>query len=225
MKQRIVLSLVFVCAFMVTTRAQISKGAVWVGGTIGYSQSKMDYKDTGVKDQKTSSLNVSPSIGLVVKDNLVVGISLIYNQSKQENNGTVMESNTKSYGGNIFVRQYIPVISRLYLFGEASAGYVSTKGDGTQEDYVNGSYVKVKTSSKGWSTGLNVTPGLAFAITKKFQIETSLNSLFNVGYGKMKYSADKPNSSYYQNQTTDTFTAGIFTDGKVQLNIGCRFLL
>jgi hypothetical protein len=225
MKQRFVLSLVFVCAFMVTTRAQISKGAVWVGGTISYNQNKNDYKDTAKKDYKTSSLNVSPSIGIAVKDNLVVGIRLSYGHDKSENYANTLESKSNSYGAGIFVRQYIPVISRLYLFGEASASYTSSKGDATQEDYSTGTTVKVKTTTKGWSTGLNVTPGLAFAITKKFQVETSLNSLFNVGYGKIKYTSDKPNSYNYGNQTNDSFAAGIFTDGKAQFNIGCRFLL
>jgi hypothetical protein len=224
MKQRILLALIFVCAFMVSTRAQISKGSVWIGGTIGYNQNKNDYKDTARKDYKTSSLNVSPAIGIAVKDNLVVGIRLTYGHDKSENNANVIESKGNTYGGGIFVRQYIPVISRLYLFGEASVAYSSSKGDATQEDYSSGTTVKVKTTSKGWGTGLNVTPGLAFSITKKFQVETSLNSLFNVGYGKIKYTADKPSYNYL-NQTTDSFAAGIFSDGKAEFNIGCRFLL
>lgn len=224
MKQRFLLSLVFVCAFMVTTRAQISKGAVWVGGSIGYSQSKNDFKDPIVQDYKTSSFNVSPAIGFVVKDNLVVGFRLTYGHDKTKNNSSISESKTNSYGGGIFVRKYIPIISRLYLFGEASAAYTASKGDETWKEYVNGSYVNVKKTTKGLGTNLNVTPGLAVAITKKFQLETSLNSLLGVAYVKSKITTDGPGSPY-NNGTTDQFTAGIFTDGKAQLNIGCRFLL
>ncbi|MFL5748299.1 MAG: outer membrane beta-barrel protein, partial [Niastella sp.] len=215
---------VFVCTFMVTTRAQISKGAVWVGGSIGYNQSKNDFKDAAVKDYKNSSFNVSPAIGFVVKDNLVVGFRLNYGHDKSENYGSTSESKSNSYGGGIFVRKYIPVISRVYVFGEAGAAYAYSKGDDTRQEYVNGSYVNIKTNSKGFSTNLSVTPGLAVAITKKFQLETSLNSLLGVGYNKSKKTTERPTSSF-DNMTTDQFTAGIFSDGKAQLNIGCRFLL
>ncbi len=225
MKQRFLLALVFVCAFMVNSQAQISKGTVWVGGSIGYNQNKVDYKDTA-RNAKTSSLRVSPSIGIAVKDNLIIGIRLSYGHDKSKNYSYDGEGKTNSYGGGIFVRQYIPVISRLYLFGEASVAYTSLKAESTSKLYDGyGNYIKENIIAKSWGTDLNVTPGLAFAITKKFQIETSLNSLFNAGYSKTKNSTDRPNPSNNFNQTIDQFNAGIFTDGKVQFNVGVRFLL
>jgi len=220
MKQRFLLSILFVCSFMMTTRAQISKGAIWLGGNIGYNKSKMG-SDTPYL--QTSNLNISPAVGIVVKENLVVGIGLLYRRGKSEHNGNQLESKGNTYGVNIFVRKYIPVVNRLYIFGEAGAGYSTSKGHETWLNYYTNPATQTKSTSKGWSTGLNVTPGLSFAVTKKFHLETSLNSLLGVSYSKSETTPDKPNTG--NPSKNENFTAGLFTDGKVQFNIGCRFLL
>lgn len=220
MKQRIVLSLVFVCAFMVTTRAQISKGAVWVGGSIGYNQSKSKM-DTTI--YKSSTVNINPGVGIVVKDNLVVGISLLYRQQKTNNYLSKEYEKYETYGVGLFVRKYFPVINRLYVFGDAGVNYNHTKGSTEQTNYptIN------KTTSKGWLAGVNITPGVSFAVTKKFHLETSLSNLLGVAYATSKTTPVLPPGSTAKpvSSSSDTFTAGLFTDGKAQFNIGCRFLL
>lgn len=223
MKQRFVLSLLFVCSFVITTRAQIHKGAVWLGGSIGYNQYKDVPKDTSVHDFKINTFNLSPAVGIAVKDNLVVGIRLTYAHTKTDNDGTVLDSKGNNYGGGIFIRQYIPVVNRLYLFGEAAAAYVSTKQTDTYNQFYNGSYIKSHMTYKGWNGGVSVTPGVAFSVTKKFQLETSLNSLLGVTYSKNKITAERPTTG--SDKTISQINAGIFTDGKVQFNIGCRFLI
>src|SRR4051812_42541372 len=124
MKQRFLLALVFVCAFMVTTRAQISKGAIWVGGSFGYNH-QGNGPDTSYT--KTNYLNIAPAVGLVVKDNLVVGISLLYGHGKTNTSNSGSGTKSNDYGAGIFVRQYLPIVSRLYFFGQASANYTSSK--------------------------------------------------------------------------------------------------
>jgi hypothetical protein len=213
MKQRIVLSLVFVCAFMVTTRAQISKGAVWVGGSIGYNESKLEPTGSTGSPIKTSTVTINPAIGTVVKDNLVVGINLLYSHIKSENNGTI-ESKTNAYGGGIFVRKYFPVISRLYIFGDANAAFTSSKTDNTLTP-------TIKTTSRSSIGTVGITPGIAFSVSKRFMLETSLNNLLSVAYTSTKTSGP---TNYY-NGKSHQFAAGVYAEGKAQFNIGCRFLL
>jgi hypothetical protein len=221
MKQKIVLSLIFVCAFMVTTRAQISKGAVWVGGSIGYNQSKTKMDTT---TYKTSTANINPGVGFVVKDNLVVGVSLLYRQQKTNNYLSKESDKDETYGVGLFVRKYFPVINRLYVFGDAGLNYNHTKGSTTNTYYPN---TVNKTTSKGWLGGVNITPGVSFAVTKKFHLETSLSNLLGVAYATNKITPVLPPGSTAKpvSSSSDSFTAGLFTDGKAQFNIGCRFLL
>jgi hypothetical protein len=219
MKQKFLLSFVFVCTFIVSSQAQINKDAIWLGGSIGYSHNKQEM--TQNTTNKSSALTITPVIGKVIKDNLVVGIKLGYGRDKSENSSLyTIESKTNSYSGGFFVRRYIPVVNRLYVFGEASASFASFKEKSTQVDF--NTNAQLKTITKGWTGGIGVTPGVAFAINKSFQLETTLSNLFGIAYSHSKTSG--PTATYVANKT-DQFSAGIFTDGKVQFNIGCRFLI
>lgn len=221
MKQRFLLSLFFVCAFMANTRAQISKGAVWVGGSIGYNESKSEPTGSTGSPAKSNTFTFNPAIGTVVKDNLVVGINLLYGHSKSENDGS-LNTKANTYGAGVFVRKYFPVISRLYIFGDANAAFTSTKVDRTLPNYgTPPTPPTINTTSKGWISSIGITPGIAFAVSKKFQLETSLNNLFSVAYTSTKTTGP---TDYYTGKNHQ-FNAGIYADGKAQFNIGCRFLL
>jgi opacity protein-like surface antigen len=208
MKQKFLLSLVFVCMFIVSTRAQISKGAIWLGGQAGYSQSSD--KSGSITNQKQTGFTISPAVGKAVKDNLIVGIAANYVHYKTKSGqGSSRKDNT--YGGGLFIRKYIPVVSRLYIFGDARAYFNRVKS----EDESGGYTSKIK----GVDVGIAVTPGVSYAVTKSIQIETGLNSLFNT-----RYSTRKQNQGFTENKNK-TFTTGLFLDNTSQVFIGFRFLI
>ena len=220
MKQKFLLSLVFVCTFIVSAHAQIKKGGTWLGGSIGYSEQKTDY-DGSTSDSKSRTFGISPAIGKVVKDNLVVGFSLNYYNSKIENNNSssTIDQKGKGYGGGVFVRQYVPVISRLYIFGQGNANYSSTRINETQRDYYG---IPTKYKTKGWYSGLSITPGVAVSITKNLQMESGFNNLFNVSYSKNKRSLDSPSAP---KTTTSNFSAGVSLENQSALYLGFRWLI
>src|SRR5688572_17217982 len=119
MKQRFLLSLLFVCSLVVTTRAQINKDAIWLGGHAGYSQSSDKGLSSSVTNKQTS-FNISPAVGTAVKDNLIVGIFATY-QNYKSKSGSITNKKENAYGGGLFVRKYIPIVNRLYVFGDARA--------------------------------------------------------------------------------------------------------
>jgi hypothetical protein len=221
MKQKFLLSLAFVCTFIASSQAQIKKGATWLGGSIGYNESKTDYDGTpSTSDSKTRIVGISPAIGKFVKDNLVVGIALSYYNLKTENNGLYsVESKGNNYGGGVFIRQYVPIITRLYFFGQGDANYSSTKLNETQYDN-NGIQTKYKTN--GWNTSLSITPGVAVSITKNFQLETGFNNLFNVSYSKSTKALD--GASAYKTKNS-SFSAGISLENESKFYLGFRFLI
>lgn len=207
MKQRFLLSLLFICTLAVTTQAQINKGATWLGGQIGYSQSSD--KNGAVTNSKQSSFTISPAVGIAVKDNLIVGIVANYAHSKTESYpNSSRKDNT--YGGGVFVRKYIPVVNRFYIFGDARAYFSSVK---TEDKSSN------NTTTKGYDVGLSVTPGVSFAVTKSIQIETGFNSLFNT-----RYSNRKQKQAFTETKST-SFNTGLSLDNQSQLFIGFRFLI
>jgi len=217
MNRKLLLSLVLVCTFIASANAQIGKGSAWLGGNIGYSQSKSD--NVNSPDQKIQVLQINPSVGTAIKENLIAGISLGCRENTQKNtnsNGSYTKNTTKYYGGGIFIRRYIPVVTRLYLIGEATAYYNSGKETSTE---VNNT-VRNKVTTKSWNTDLSFTPGISYGLTKKVQLETGFNSLFSAGYGKSK--TNLPGSSKV---TSESFSAGINLENKSTFYIGFRFLI
>lgn len=218
MKQRFLLSLVFVFTFIAATQAQIGKGSMWLGGSIGFSQSKSDFGT----NQKMESFNVSPAVGKAIKENIIAGVRLGYSKSTSKNTNSpesYYNSTTENYGGGIFIRQYVPVVSRLYIFGEATASYAASK---QTRDELH-SNIKVNTETKGWSTSLGFTPGVSYGVTRKLQLETGFNSLFSMSYGKSKLKY--PNSPSASKQTSEGFSAGISLENASTFYIGFRLLI
>ncbi|MCS3799761.1 outer membrane beta-barrel protein [Niastella sp. OAS944] len=212
MKQRFLLSLLFVCTLAVTSQAQINKGATWLGGQVGYSQTNSESETTS--KTKQTGFNFSPAVGTAVKENLILGVFVNYSTNKTKISSTNTSITTKKeelVGGGLFIRNYIPVVNRLYLFGDARVFYNSYK----YTDKSNSPETKIK----GFDAGISATPGLAFAVTDKIQIETGLNNLFSTRYQKR---TQTQGISEIENKT---FNTGLFLDNSSQVFIGFRFLI
>jgi len=217
MKQKCLFFLIAVtCAL--TTRAQIEKGSLLIGTGIGYSQGKVKY-DQSVAATKTNTFTISPSVGVAIKENLVAGVRFAYSKQKQkityEANNT-LDVDNKSFGAGIYFRRYVPLINRLYVFGEGTAAYTSIKQTSTQN------YYNSKTEQKitGYSTGLSFTPGISYGVCKKFQIEGGFNSLFSATYMKTKSTG-----TTYNTQKADQFSAGIGQEDESMFYVGFKFVL
>jgi hypothetical protein len=209
MKQRILLSLLFVCSLVVSTRAQINKDAIWLGGQVSFSQTN-DKSLGSSTTNKTTGYSINPAMGKAVKDNLVVGISASYQHSKNKS-GSTTNSNYNSYGGGVFIRKYVPVISQLYLFGDARL-FVNR---GIEKGYPGSGYTK----NKYWDISISASPGIAYAVSKSIQIESGVNSLFSARYqsrnSKQGFTEGKYNS----------FAGGVLLDSNSPIYIGFRFLI
>jgi len=207
MKQRFLLSLLFVCSLAITTQAQINKGALWLGGQAGYSQTNS--KAGSTNNSKQRSVNFSPAVGTAIKENLILGVFVNYSNYKYTTSGPSSRKE-ETVGGGIFIRKYIPVVNRLYLFGDARAFYNSYKLRETHSP---------DRKIKGFDAGISATPGVSFAVTNKLHIETGVSSLLFTRY-------QKRTSTEGSVVTEDkTVNAGLSLDNSSQLFIGVRFLI
>lgn len=214
------LTLISIITCALTSNAQISKDSRLFGTSIGYSQSKIKSTNVMLTNTKSTSFVVSPSAGIAIKENLVAGIRLDYSKSTEKYNYDYTSYNNtenKYYGGGVFLRQYVPVVNRFYVFGEGGLSYLISRSKYTQQSTYSG---KNEIKTKGWSTGLSFTPGISYAISKNFQIESGFNSLLNVSYAKSK-------SSYESSQPAkmSAFSGGIGNDNGSMFYVGFRFLM
>lgn len=207
MKKVLLLATVAI-AFVLSANAQITKGSILLGGSIGINTNSTENQNG---EFSSNSFFISPQIGYTVKNNNVWGLRLTYSK----NNNQVQnfpETEGSGYGGGIFFRKYFPLSNRFNLLGEANANYASSNQD-------NG----VNTEYKANATGLSLFPGISFTVNKRFHLEALLTDLFRINYLTEKIT-DKsgPSTTEYNNKS---FSIGTNLSSQMPLTIGFRFVL
>jgi hypothetical protein len=217
MKQKFLLVLICIFSLVASTQAQINKGSVWLGGNIGYSETKTKFESFTGADVK--SISFKPAAGKAIKENLIAGVTFTYTKTTTINDGPAnyyRKQTEKNIGGGVFLRKYVPVVSRLYIFGEAAAAYKNLKSTLSDPNAPNN-----KTNTKGWDAAISLTPGVSYAINNKLQLETGFNSLFSTVYGKSKTTSANPDLR----GTSKVFATGINLENESTFYIGFRFLI
>lgn len=217
MKSKILLFAFASLCFIVKTNAQVNKGAVLLGGNIGFNKSKTD-ADNSTRNSKSTVTDISPAVGIAIKQNLVFGVDLNYQKNTQENpeNYGIKEKKDKYYGGGVFIRKYVPIISRLYVIAQGRAGFNTYKA--TTEYYPYSSPIKV--DEKGWNGSLTFTPGVSFAVNNKLHLETGFNNLVSLQYQKSKSDPHTVNGE----STNESFGVGLNLDNRSTFYVGFRIL-
>jgi hypothetical protein len=156
--------------------AQIKEGATLLGGNFSAGSSS-DKSDGVNRTLKNTNLSFSPSYGRAIRDNLVVGFDLMIGYSSQPLNATdVSQGNT--YGAGFFVRKYKSLGSGFSLFGQTRVGV----------DYQEYQTVNYTTTGAQHSdqrilgVDLVFTPGIAYAVSRRWQLETSFPNLAYISY-------------------------------------------
>lgn len=196
-------------------QGQIKKGTVLLGGSVQYSSSTGEEIPDMGKD-KIRSISIGPTAGYALKDNLVLGLSLLYNNGKSNLDTRNFKANGVS--ASAFLRQYWNITSKFYAFGNVQAGYGSTTGKLVRTD--NPFY---QAKSKSWSVYAVLTPGVAYSVNKKIMLESTFLPLLDIQYAKSENSQTDQN--YISNNTSKQFRAkSSLTNGQT-FSLGVRFLL
>jgi hypothetical protein len=179
------LSILSLICFSIFSQAQINKGTVLLGGGVSGNAYKWE---TSSNNAKTTGFVVYPSIGLAVKDNLVIGVKGGYAQSVSEYNGS-SENQPKyhDYSGGFFLRRYVPLGKSFYLFGEVGAVYTQSKMNQYFE-YSPGMFGK--TTQVDRSIGFSVYPGITYTVNKNIHLELGMNNLVAMSFTESKAESD-----------------------------------
>lgn len=207
MQKRILFSTLILLVITATVNGQIKKGAVLLGGQLGFSASTNE--PNNFPKSTTTGLNLSPAFGKAVKDNLIVGVDVLYVYTKNENDPNV--SKTNAYGAGFFIRKYKQFAKDFYLFGQGRVGgqYSSSKYYSTQQPGSN--------EGKGYSIGIGVYPGIAYAVTNKLQLEAGFNNLVAIQYSHTTDDTNSKSSNFGFSSTLSSL-AGLTFGFRVLLN-------
>jgi hypothetical protein len=117
----------------------------------------------------------------------------------------------------VFLRKYKELGKGFYLFGQARAG-----GYYDNRDFNSTQFPSSSNTIKGYSIQLAVYPGLAYGISKKFQLETGFNNLAYLQF-------DHSKATYPGNTSPTSISNGVSLGSSLSnfsgLTIGFRVLL
>ena len=211
--QLFIASTIFIAS---ASNAQISKGSVLLGGGISAFKEKSESTNGAGKG---NGIFVSPSLGFAVGENKVLGFKVGYGHSEGRNSQTTYEYETNSHNIGLFYRSYLSLGKSFYLFGEAGLGYTKNK----YENETFSTFPRAKNSQSISSVSLNLFPGVAYAVNKRFHLEASINNLLNLSYGKEKQ--ENVSGSSNIKSETNRFDFGANVSSTSPITLGFRFVL
>lgn len=212
----------FVLIIINHAQAQINAGTGMAGFSFNYGTGKSQTSN-GTITNKSSSAGVYPSYGYFIKQNFVVGAGLSFYNTKYENGNSANEltwQKRNGYGLSVFARQYKNLgSSGFYLFLQGTTGFDLFNGEYKWQNS-GASYPSRK--EKGVNVQLSLAPGISYAVTPTFHIETGLNNLFYAMYNNTKTDyINDPSPSIKSNN----FNIGANVGANTEWSIGARLLL
>jgi hypothetical protein len=227
MKKLFLSSLAVFIVFL--SQAQIKKGTVFIGGNIGFSNQTAKTTDSvNLPVSPGTSFNFNPSVGWAIKDNLVFGIDLVYGYQKINYPPSYFDYYYKqeSYSAGVFLRRYKVLGSGFSIFGQASLHYSYSKNTYYTNTWAAQSNILGVQSAKNYGGTLGFYPGIAYTVSRHWQMETGLPNLVHINYthSKQTYRNQVPNSPESQ-ATSDTFNAGTSLGNYFQFSVGVLYVI
>jgi outer membrane protein len=154
-----------------------SNAQFFVGGKIGFTAAshKTDNGTTTLKST-ANSFSFYPSAGKFLSDKLAVGLDLEVTFSGSTSaNGIETKSKSSTIGASPYLRYYAIKWNKFSVYGQANLGF----------SFSNSSETTDGTKTQGpkiTSLYCTVYPGLAYDLSDKLQLQTSIN-IFRLGFG------------------------------------------
>jgi hypothetical protein len=189
--------------------AQLAKGNMVLGGSLGYnSQHDRSYDPNGYPySGESTSTTISPKAGFFISDKSVVGLALSYTAQTSESVyagiGSLGKTERDVFSFTPYFRRYksLGEMAALFLQAEASLGFGTLKLSGTPYDLSTYSVA--------------IRPGFNLFLTRKLAIDATFGSL---AYEATKQSPENSKSS----ERSDKFG---FNFNMSTLSLGAQFFI
>ena len=203
--------------FASITKAQITKGSVYLGGSIGASTTTQE-SSLSTTEGKSKGFSINPTIGTAVKNNLIAGVNLNYSHGKTEHFLNNQDVERNGYGGGFFLRKYFPVANRLNVFRESGLNYFYQKWE-----YLPMPGYNYSSTSRQDFVSANIYPGLAINVFKSLYLETAFGNILQIGYSSSNSSTSNNGSIATTKQKDFSIQSSLFNS--TNLNVGVRFII
>ena len=196
------------------SNAQMTKGSIYLSGSVGYSREEND-----IKDYKQENFNVLPRVGYFVNTKLAIGLGLGYETEKATSETldppTLTKKLNKKHAFVVepFVRKYWTLSDKLYFFGQLAVPmrFGKTKDRESNERISGSPYTtSITRESKYTEIGVTVKPGLDYFLNKNWTIEATIGEF---GYNNFKRDASDVTDHYGSGKGKDGYTKSNYKFG------------
>jgi hypothetical protein len=199
--------------------AQINKGTVLLGGNIYLGNNKFEGSTpTSYEKTKATNIGIFPSVGVAIKPNTILGISLRYSQWKYTSVQYSGDHKNKNYGTEVFLRRYLTLGKGFYLFAQPGVYFYRAIQDTRY-------YSSSEEINKSWNTGINLYPGISYAVNKRFHLEAGLGNIANLSYSENKKKSKQLSNGQTSTSKGSEFSVSSSLSSNSPINIGFRFFL
>jgi hypothetical protein len=213
--------LVFAVLFCSLVRAQIKKGEIVLGGDVQYNDQSSNDGSNQVYTNKNWGIN--PSIGKAIKDNLVLGLTISYDHgTNAQGDPTSFTGSSDLFGAGIFLRRYKPLGNNFYLFCQSM--FSGSYSHGSSANPAPNNNPSSQSDNKGVEVRLQIYPGISYAITRRWQLETGLPNFFVVDYTHSK-STTNITGQPDQNSSGHSFAISSSITGNNEFTVGVRYFI
>jgi len=198
--------------------AQIKKNSILLGGQLSYFNNRTEWSNS---NQKREEGNIDLLVGKAVKENKIIGVIISFSPFRQANSylGDTNRIKLNRFAAGIFYRIYRKLAKDLYFFGQLDGSYITS----LSTQHFNNSTGEVRSTEHG---GLfSFTPGIAYQLFKRVQIEMIIPNII-----ELHYLATKTNSQVMQVANNSEKEFGFNTNisnsnGLAFLGVGFKFIL
>lgn len=175
-----ILATIAVALCALTANAQM-----WVGGSIGFSHTDSDNKNS---KSSSTTFNIAPTIGYQLNDKWEVGAELAYSHSASDASNSVVSDKGNTFVIEPFARYNFLKAGIVTFFVDGGVGLDLGKSKSVNEYTVTGGMKTIETTTTQTALNVGFRPGIKFAVSDCVELESHLGF---IGY---RHSNVKPDS-------------------------------
>lgn len=169
------------------------------GGTVnlGFNHNQSDTVGSSEPSTKNSGeyINLSPSFGKAIKNNMVFGymISLNYSHNKAEDFSSNQRQDANSYGAGagLFFERYFPLTKSISF---SAVLPLQVYYNSAESKYFQNGTLSNTRKDKSYGAVVSLYPALNYSLNKRFLLQLTLNNFVSLGYMHSRNETEAPNT-------------------------------
>jgi outer membrane protein len=216
--KKTILIVLAIFGLSVVSKAQLTSGTFFAGGSLGYQSSSRTVKvgSNSSDDWKSTTITFSPSVGYFIADRTAIGIVANFSSNTYINyqpNGDKTTTTGTPINVSIFARRFVMLNDAFGFFGGVNVG--PSFGSNKTEDYDFSAQTTTTVENKLSGFNANLNAGTIWFPTTHIGIEASVGIL---GYSVAK--STQKNSNPEISSTEKGLNFGV---NSMNLNFGFHY--